>query len=704
MVKKIKKIKKVKKVKKKKRVIVKKKNYWGGSREGGTQQYITDEKQCMWRDEDGERCGKFRVEPDIYCEHHGGVVYKDTPWIDFNLLKWIKENEFQQDEEGYSLDEYPHMIQIYQDKHPNKRIMKAAQVGITHFGVIFSLAFLETHNGRKVIYTLPTRTEASRISKERVDALCTENSDIFYGGNGDSSKEKSKYDSVMEKQFGRSFLFLQGTWSRKQAMSTPADLLIHDELDECKGDVVTMFRSRIGNSDYKWKVVFSTPTYADNPIHKAFLESDQHHWWYKCEHCEHVFMLCCSFPEVIQLNEETNEYYFGCVKCKKEIKRDKGWWKAENPSSKYRGYHVTKLIAPRVSANDIMNAKNDYKFERDFFNFELGQPYAGEEDRLVRADLEGCEDGRYTLIYSGELNTCMGVDQGGEDLYVLILKPMHNKLRLIYVDHIIGMNCWRELYTLMTQFKVVRCVVDAMPDTFKAREFQQDWKTKVFLCYYNKKRKEMIDWQPNKGMVLADRSLTLDLMCQNIKDVKKRKYIFPISDKLVPVYFHILALIRQKIEGADGESHYEYKKVRNDHFAHALNYATIASENLTMDSFNIFVTKEREEDKTKIIGLGKHSDEILNRLAIYILTEKISFETLINYRCNRVNGKLVENMTNLNDLERKIMFKLEMKYTVKDMIVTLSNIQFCRDRVNMLIERRIEKQMSSLLGKEEIVT
>jgi len=647
--------------------------------------HMTDKNQCHFYYEDGTRCGSFSKRGSQYCRHHKS---KDTHkrMIDFDLLEAINKVSLKKNEKLFSLKEYPQLVEIYRDRHPDKTIMKAAQCGVTEWAILFAKFFLVKHRGTTVIYTLPSRSLASSISKQRIDSLISENPKTFLNVNR-KGHVQVKYDSIFEKQIKNGFLFLQGTWKESQTISTPGDVLIHDEIDFCKGNILKKFRSRIGNSDYKFVFKFSTPTYPEYGIHKEFLATDQHHWWYRCEHCGHIFKLCCSWPDILHFEDETDRPYFGCIKCHKEIARKEGWWKAENPSSSRRGYHITKLASPRVAAADMVEAKSEYKTEKDFWNFELGLPYAGQEDTITLADMEGCEDGRYHLLVRAKL-TCAGVDQGGREIYVVVIQPGRERDRLIYVDHITGLNCWEELAVIMTQLGVVRCVVDALPDTFKAGEFQRAFKRKVYLAYYQEKAKEGIHWQPSKGIVTLNRNTTLDMSMDKIRN---QRLIMPISDKLITFKKHMTSFVRTKeVDEEIGEIRYVYKKVRKDHFGHAYNYANVAAFKMEFSSFKVHSTTGSQQ-AARNVAQGNYGDEVVNHLAGLLLDKLITIESIMLYRVSKLNGKFVSEMDSLDSRLKEIFGSLELKYSVADLLASIQNLEIVKDRIEIIKQQRIKK-------------
>jgi len=647
-------------------------------------QEVEAQGRCAFIRDNGKRCKLESSSNSIFCERHNKTLIHDSTRkpVPFDLYdEVIKEFKLIKNGINFSLDEYPHIVPIFHDKHPDIVIIKSAQCGVTEYAGIRALISSKKINGLSIIYTFPSKDLASIFSKRRIDLLKRENPQLFkvYDKNG---KIRQHYDSIYERHIGDSYLALAGAWAEQQAISIPADFLIHDEVDFSKDDVVSLFRSRLGNSDWKWRLMFSTPTYPEQGIHKHFLESDQHHWWYICEHCGHEFKLCCSFPEVIHKNE-AEQYYFGCPSCHKEINRKKGFYKPDNYGALRRGYHISKISAPRVSANEIMEDKEHYAMEKDFYNFTLGMPYVGLEDKLTRGQLEACEDGRYHLSWKDK-GVVLGVDQGGNDLHIVGLKILENKcLQVVYVDRYVGERCWHDLEILMNQLGVVRCVVDGMPDGHKAREFQKKYKGIVYLNFYQQFRKaEGIVWNADKAIVNSDRTMTLDDLTNKIRD---KKIVLPITSKQEMERFklHLLSLTRQKVV-KDGSTSFAYKSVREDHYAHALNYALIAGSKLQPSFFKVKYFNNKE-----VVKEGRYIEQVIDVFAKLVFFEKLAIEDIIQYRCDRSNGKLVENM-DFSKNKRIIFYKMEQKFTVENMLATVANVTAIEARMQFVDEEILE--------------
>ena len=69
---------------------------------------------------------------------------------------------------------------------------------------------------------------------------------------------------------------------------------------------------------------------------------------------------------------------------------------------------------------------------------------------------------------------------------------------------------WEELDRLMRNFKVSRCVVDALPETRNARAFAERHRGRVFLCYYSEHQKGHYKWNEAELIVSCNRTESLD--------------------------------------------------------------------------------------------------------------------------------------------------------------------------------------------------
>ena len=382
-------------------------------------------------------------------------------------------------------------------------------------------------------------------------------------------------DNVGLKRIGRAFIYFRGSRRPHKLKTIDSDCMLYDELDELSPGTLARGAKRLGHSELKWQRAVSTPTYPETGIDEVFAQSDQMNWIIKCEHCNTFQTL--SWPENIDIELGV----VVCKKCKKPIDRcQDGEWIAKYPEREIRGYHINKLFCARTSIKDLItSSKKIAQYEvQEFFNSDLGIPYAPQGDRLSKTAIRSCVDGNYDIPYP--VTGCtMGVDVG-RVLNVKISIAEGNKQRCVYVN---TLNDFEELDDLMYLYGVDTCVIDANPETRKAKELQARFQGRVYLAYYlpsDDKRTELlrIDEDEDEGdLVKINRTQAADNVVANFM---KRRYILPRNAEVTKDYFtQLMAPMRIVKKDARGNEVAVYEEFgKPDHYFHAEIYDFIATK------------------------------------------------------------------------------------------------------------------------------
>jgi len=162
----------------------------------------------------------------------------------------------------------------------------------------------------------------------------------------------------------------------------------------------------------------------------------------------------------------------------------------------------------------------------------------------------------------------------GLDLHVVI-----GKRRIDYppgqIVHLEVYKDWEDLDRLMKAFKVARCVVDAMPEIRNARAFAERFPGRVFLNYYQEKRKGAYSWNEEEKLVACNRTESLD---SSHNELLKKLVLLPKKSAIVEEFAKHMANVAKKLETNDdtGSKRYVYVKLGVDHFRHAFNYEVMA--------------------------------------------------------------------------------------------------------------------------------
>ena len=498
------------------------------------------------------------------------------------LLAWTVDNVLTP--KGEELDFYDHqyLIDIYEDTSQKLIIKKAAQIGITTFAMIKAFHFADT-NDVSIIYTFPTASDVSDFSRARINPMIQASPHL-------SRILSGSIDSVGLKQLGKSFIYFRGAWSERQAISVDSDFNIHDEIDFSKPDIIEIYKERLSHSKFKWFLALSTPTIPEYGIDYLYSRTDKKEWFVKCPKCKKSQIL--MYPDSIK--GDTKEARYACVYCRATITDDArrhGEWRVTGDKDwKVSGYHITQLMAPWISATEILQKEEASRIRptqqlsgiKDFYNFCLGEAYGGENQPLNRDILLSCIQNKYDLMPSGR-GTIMGVDQGDYLHVVIFKKEKSGEIRLVHTE---VCDSFDRLPDLIDTYGVKFCMLDALPNKHSARKLSLQYPAKVWLIYYNVNQKERVKWYKDREKkeyrVIASKIETLDRMADMFKS---RDVIFPrLSQPVDLLIRHLCNWAKDKEEKPDGRVVWVYKKLGADHLTMACNYAMMGIDKLSTGS------------------------------------------------------------------------------------------------------------------------
>lgn len=255
----------------------------------------------------------------------------------------------------------------------------------------------------------PTLEAAENFSKERIDPTFRYSpglkDKLEDGKDGRGSSRKSS-TTIRMKHYPGGYLALVGSNSPAGLASRPIRVLLCDEIDRYsatkEGDPLKLAIQRTTNFHNRKIIMVSTPTIKGaSPIEEWYLKSDQRQYFVQCPHCghEHVW----KWENVVWDKDETDTALpqtarIVCPNCK-ETERGaykpnpdvlaNGRWKATNPESRIKGYHLSSLYSPWVNLYALVEewvtaTKNrDKAGLMEFINLKLGEPWdehSGEQD------------------------------------------------------------------------------------------------------------------------------------------------------------------------------------------------------------------------------------------------------------------------------------------------------------------------------------
>jgi len=542
---------------------------------------------------------------------------------------WAQFSGLEVDGHKFDFDKHRYLLPLYLDNCQELILIKAAQMGATVYMLLYLIWFARYHQVKTGLF-FPTSDGVTKLSKDRLASLLDSSQELRTAVRSDADTLALKHiDNVHGKKSSLYMLYLGGQASKD---SVPLDIVCFDEVRLVQEVDIDQALERISHSTYKMRRFMSTAGMPNMDIHQRFLRGTQHHWHIKCN-CLDGFVPSDTFPDCIV--DTGKEVYLRCPKCKMRINDPQlGSYIAHNPTAEAHSYHISQLISKFISPKEIWDFYQKTTNKKEFFNAKLGRPYVDSENQPVTTDtMENCinTDTKWAVDYasSKELrkNCAMGVDQmGGYNYVVIANRSADGKKRLVHLEIIESSNprYWENgkpvtpftrLYSLMKEYDVGMCVIDALPNYNEAADFARAFPGRVFLAHYGDSGVDIVKWhdkvkpreQIRKGsreiklkwQVTMHRYMSIDYMLQEFVE---RNIDIPHPDALVqtvrnfesgrfdaePIcrtrFFKMLAsLVRQQKETDPDTGKYKMEWVYTQgdpHFAHAMNYANVAIERL----------------------------------------------------------------------------------------------------------------------------
>jgi len=515
-----------------------------------------------------------------------------------DLLTWtILHRRNLGPDKAFDLTRHPYLVDIYNETARRLVIYKASQMGASEYLVSYALHAAD-ERGATGLYVFPTDTHVSDFSSARIGPAIEASaylSDIVVEGAGPGGKRGA--DRVTLKRVRDRFIYLRGAkvtpdGKAPQLKAIDADVLILDEWDEMDPRAPVIARKRLGHSRLAEERAVSTPTYPERGIHAEWGETDQREWFVRCGACgeRQVLGIGSVVTEWDELERPRawhgmgeGQAFAACRRCGAGLDRlgDGGEWVAKFPKRDIVGFHLTKLFSGTADLLEIVQGLDttDETKRKEIYNQDLGLPYVPRGGKLTDDVLDGCRraygHGRVT-----DERTVMGVDVG---------KVLHGVIRG-EVDGETGewpqrwageIESFEQVGRLMRRFEVETLVIDALPETSKARELQDGFaRGRVWLAYYvtqkiGSKRQAPVQWNKAEGTVNLDRTRTLD---ETFGGFYAGTRTLPGDAREVRDYYgHLKAPVRVLEKARGGQLVARYVESGPDHLAHAENYCSVAN-------------------------------------------------------------------------------------------------------------------------------
>jgi hypothetical protein len=507
----------------------------------------------------------------------------------------------------FNIVSHPYLAGIYQETAPVMVLFKASQMGASEYAVSYALQAADERLAT-VLYIFPTDTHVSDFSTARIGPAIEASrylESVIVEGGAEGGKRGA--DRVTLKRVRDRFIYLRGAQVKPngqapQLKSIDADIIVLDEVDEMDPRAPAIAEKRLGHSSLAEQRWISTPTYAGMGIHAKWLESDQREWHVRCEHCGERQPM--TIHQVVDAWDELERPlhwhdYVACRKCRKALNRlAVGEWVPAYPGREIAGFHLTKLFSPTAQLPALVRAlqTTDETKRREAFNQDLGETYTPRGGQITDAVLDACRREYACRPVPGE-KTWLGADVN-KAINVVIRGPQHPETGERPLRFAGEVESFETVGRLIRQYNVTRGVIDALPETRKARELQEDFAPRtrragmtvpdfahgvLWLAYYvtqqaGSKKAEMADWDDEEGRVTIDRTRALDATYARFYESENT--LPGDAREILDYYAQLKAPVRTVEKDATGQPVARYVESAPDHYAHAENYVTIASMDL----------------------------------------------------------------------------------------------------------------------------
>lgn len=500
----------------------------------------------------------------------------------FSILQWITERGILDEKgEAFSFIDRPWLLDILCDWTPQIVLTACAQVGKSVSFSVKSL-FGVKHLRFNIIYTMSSDTDVNEFVSSKFNKIVQTNHHEFEG---------MATDNVERKELNDRFIFFKGTNSKTAAISTTADLLIHDEISRSDQNSIETYKSRTKASQYKGRWLFSNPGTERDELDLTWQKSDQKEWVITCPSCKDEHYLV--WPESINLEGK----YYQCRACRKPISDDvrrQGKWVAQRPGSKISGYHISHLMCCWIKPEEVIeDSQGDSAY---FNNFVLGKPYSPGDLSVTKTTI-------LDLWTPKDLNTgdlFLGVDVGNIKHYVI-----RSAKGLVKIGRITKNS---EIDDLIAFWKPKFGVIDAMPDSTLSKYITDKYPF-MLMSYFqeNANNPQTIVWWGKHGEQQSDKSSIVyshrdRILDQHLTNMIEAKHLIGLTtDKEFQLYIkHYETLRREKVVNNKGIERYIWASTTGeDHYVFADLYAYLA---MLGSGAGVFYKEMIEADRPTVLG------------------------------------------------------------------------------------------------------
>lgn len=511
------------------------------------------------------------------------------------IPRWITDNTYLKGQK-YSFKGHEFQEKIISDTSQTINVMKCSQVGLSEIMARWILGVSEVFPGFGAIVTFPFSGDAENFCRTRVDPIIASSPRL-------KSALNPKLNNAEIKQFHESLLYFRGTNGKTQAISTPADAIISDEVDRSDPDILTTFESRLTHSTFKLRRNFSTPTVKGWGVDLEMQTSRRFKNLCKCSHCSNYFLP--NYFEHVKIPGYSNslrdlnknsihrtrylEAALLCPHCGKapSLAPQHRKWVQENSQENFAaaGYYVSPFDAPSfIPVANLVYSSTQYAKYSEFVNQGLGLTSEDESDALALKDLN---DAKTSTDLASPTMHCLGIDVGLTCHLSVGRLTFEGQFLVVHREMALVGQLEQRVSALKIKYRILMTVIDSQPFTDLVIRLQKKDKNLFGASYSVGKDAPAFEIKRFEGQE-SDGKLPIHVakihrdkaFDQMLGLFKQREVKIFIQDQDLDELAdrHMLDLKRVQLVDANEELGFQWRKSKQgiDHFAHSFVYLLAA--------------------------------------------------------------------------------------------------------------------------------
>jgi hypothetical protein len=519
-----------------------------------------------------------------------------------DVVRYIENNTYLNGDR-YSFKDHEFQKDIISDTTRDVYVQKCAQVGLSEIMARYVIGLCRIMPYFSAILTMPYSGDAVKFVKTRINPFITGSPDLRDAMDKD-------LDNTEIKGIGTSLFYARGTSGETAALSVPADLLVHDEVDRSDAFTLAQYQSRIKHSRWKLTRLFGTPTVDGVGIALHMASSLRHRHMVKCNCCNHYFVPSYHTDVVIpgydgELRDITKDNlnrinwrdaHVICPACGRlpSLQDEHREWVIENQSDLLdaHGYYVTPFSVPNVVPTSQIVLESTKFTWNEFCNQTLGETNSDRAEELIKADVDAC-------MYPGSLDSsslhCIGGDMGNICHVIVGRLTNEGQLLVVHRERVPMVKFKERLRELKQRYRVLITVLDAFPHTDTIMGLQKSDKNLFGAVYHRSKKLATYaivkaEEDESKGKLpITQAQVNRNVNFDEVMGLfKARKLVWAAGDEMDAALFeaHVLAMKRKQEIDMDGEVAYIWHKPIDgqDHYMHALGYLHVACRLMGMSA------------------------------------------------------------------------------------------------------------------------